>query len=178
MANKDHPHGLLAVMSRMKDTPRMTLYPCNATTAIFRGDVVILKTNGRISTLGTAAGVANIVGVAAAYNPAGTTPVQSMLVYDDPDTVFEIQDDSTTDPGATTNKVNVGANANLTLTTGDTNSGQSKHELDHSSITTAGVTAALKIMGFYDIVDNDISLKNARFLVMLNRHIWQKGVAI
>lgn len=178
MTNKDHPHGLLAVMSRMKDTPRMTEYPCNVTTAVFRGDVVVLQANGRIHRLTTAVGVDNIVGVAAAYMAAGTTPAKKIAVYDDPDTVFECQTDGTTDVGETTERARVGSNANLIVTAGSTATGQSIQELDDSSVTTAGATASLKIVGLYDIVDNQVGLAHARYLVMLNKHIWQKGKAI
>lgn len=176
MANKDFPHGLLAVMSRMKDTPRMTNYFANVTTAIFRGDPLILQANGRIASMTTNTSV-NIVGVAASYNAAATTPAVEIAVYDDPDTIFEVQSDGTTDPTLATARGHIGGTCDLTLTTGGTNTGQSKMELDYSSIGTTATALPLKIVGLYDIVDNDPALKNGRYLVILNKHIQAKGVA-
>lgn len=177
MANNDYPHGLNAVMSRFKDTPKMTKYFANVTTAVFRGDVITQLASGRVATLTTVSGADNIIGVAANYNPAGTTPAKEIWVYDDMDTVFEIQNDITTDPGLTTARGHLGGLADLVLTTGDTNSGQSKHELDTSDIGTT-TTTPLKIVGFYNIAGNDISLAHARYLVVLNRHLHEKGVGI
>jgi hypothetical protein len=178
MTNVDHPHGLNAVMSRFHDTPRMTKYFANVTTAVFRGDVVKQATNGRVSRCTATAGNDNIIGVAANYSAAGTTPAKEIWVYDDMDTVFEIQNDITTDPGLTTARGHLHANANLITGNGSTASGQSGMEIDTSSITTAGTTAALKIVGFYNIAGNDISLAHARYLVVLNKHLKEKGVAI
>lgn len=176
MANKDHPHGLVPVMSRMKDTPRMTQYFANVTTAIFRNDPLILQANGRVASMTTNTS-ANIIGVAASYNAALTTPAKEIAVYDDPDTIFEIQSDGTTDPTLATARGQIGGTAALTLTTGDVNSGQGEMELDYSSIGTTATALPLKIVGLYDIVGNDPALKNGRYLVMLNKHIQAKGVA-
>jgi hypothetical protein len=177
MTNVDHPHGLNAVMSRFHDTPRMTKYFANVTTAVFRGDVVKQATNGRVSRCTATAGNDNIIGVAANYSAAGTTPAKEIWVYDDMDTVFEIQNDITTDPGLTTARAHLGGLADLVITTGDVNSGQSKHEIDTSDIGTT-TTTPLKIVGFYNIAGNDISLAHARYLVVLNRHLHEKGVGI
>jgi hypothetical protein len=176
MANVDYPHGLNAVMSRFADTPRMRKYAANVTTGIFRGDVVTLLTNGRVATLLTSTGAANVIGVAANYNAAATTPAVDIWVYDDPDTIYEIQSDGTTDPTLATSKAAIGATAALTITTGDTASGQSKHELDYNTLGTT-ITEVLKVVGIYNIVGNDAALMNARYLVVLQKHHFQKSAA-
>lgn len=178
MANKDHPHGLTAIMSRMHDTPRLNTYVAGVTTAIFRGDVVTLKANGRVASLLTTAGAANQLGVAASYVAAGTTPAVNIGVHDDPDTIFEIQGDSTTDVAEATIVAEIGEEADIARGAGSTASGQSAFELDSSSITGTATTSAkpLQIVGHYKITDNDLSKAHVRYLVVLNRHIWEKGV--
>lgn len=174
MANVDHPHGLVPVMSRFKDTPRMTKYYASVTTAIFRGDPVCINASGRVHSLTTVTGDTEIVGVAANYNAAGTTPTEQIWVYDDPDTIFEIQSDGATDPSTKAAAVAlIGATAHFTATTGSTSSGQSAFELDYSTLGTT--TAAIKVMGLDSRVGNDWTLAHARFLVMLNKHFWREG---
>lgn len=176
MANVDYPHGLNAVMSRFNDTPRMKKYFANVTTAIFRGDPLTLEANSRVLSLTTNTAV-NFIGIAANYNAAGTTPPVEIWVYDDQDTVYEVQSDGTTDPTLATARAHIGATADFTMTTGSTASGQSAMELDYSSIGSTAVALPLKIVGLYNITGNDPALMNGRYLVILNKHILSKGVA-
>ena len=97
-------------------------------------------------------------------------------MYDDPDTIYEIQSDGTTDPTLATARTHIGANAALTLTAASTASGQSQVELDYNTIS-AAITEAVKIVGLYEIANNDPALKNGRYLVQLQNHIQAKGVA-
>jgi len=177
MANVDHPHGLNPVMSRFHDTPRITEYYANVTTAIGRGDPVVLQADGRVNCLLTPAGSAQIIGVAAQYNAALTTPSVKIGVYDDPDTIYEIQSDGTTDPGTVAAAIaHIGSVADLVTTDCTAASGQSNVELDYSDIDqTTG--AAVKIVGLYDIVGNDVTLAHARYLVQFQKHAF-KGSAI
>jgi len=182
MANNDYPHGLNAVMSRFHDTPRMSQYKAyiNTTTpaAIFRGDVVQLLATGDVRSVVTAAGVDGMIGVAASYVPAVAANDQADIwVHDDMDTVYEIQSDGTTDPGATTAQAHIGQTADIALTAGNAGSGQSGHELDYSDL---GVTATapLKVVGHYEITGNDMALMHARYLVVLNKSIQEKRKAV
>jgi len=158
----------------------MTEYKANVTTAIFRGDIVTLRADGRVDALKTATGAANILGVAANYVAAGTTPPAKIFVFDDPDTVFEVQGDSTTDVAEATIVAEVGEEASIVVGSGITASGQSAHELDSSSLTGTVTTTvkALQVVGHYGIVGNDLSLAHVRYLVILNQHIFTKGIGI
>ncbi len=181
MANNDYPHGLNAVMSRVHDTPRLTQYLAGTTTAIFRGDIVTLKTNGRVARTTTAEGADNIIGVAGSYVAASQAPPKDVWVYDDPDTIYEIQSDGTTDPGASTAQGHVGAGANIVYTAGDVNSGRSKVELDYSSIAAAVTTSGgipIRVVGHYNLAGNDMTLMHAKYLVQLNRTLNYQGRAI
>ena len=181
MANNDYPHGLNAVMSKVHDTPRMSQYLAGTTTAIFRGDVLTLKTNGRVARTTTPAGADNIIGVSNNYIAAGVAPPADVWVYDDPDTIFEIQSDGTTDPGASTAQAHIGAGANIIYAAGDTGSGQSKVELDYSSIAAAVTTSGgipIRVVGHYNIAGNDMTLMHARYLVQFNRTLNYQGRAI
>ena len=178
MANVDYPHGLNAVMSRSHDTPRLTKYKATVTSAIFRGGIVCLRTGGQVAALKTTTGANNVIGVANNYIPALTTPAADCWVYDDPDTVFELQSDGTTDPGATTAQAKIGATCPLASTlTGVTASGQSVAEIDYSAIST-GTADPLKIVGIYNMTGNDPTLAHARYLVVLNKHLLEKRKAI
>ena len=178
MANVDHPHGLTPVMSRMHDTPRMTKYKATTTSAIFRGGLVTLRTAGNVAACKTTGGADNVIGVAASYVAAGTSPAADVWVHDDPDTVFEVQSDGTTDPGATTAQAKIGATCPVVNpATGTAASGQSNTEIDYSAIST-GTADPLKIVGTYNIVGNDVTLAHARYLVVLNKHLLEKRKAI
>lgn len=180
MANKDYPHGLTPVMSRFNDTPRMRKYYGSATTAIFRGDIVCIAANGRVHSLTTVSGAntLNVVGVAANYHAAATTPVQELWVYDDADTIFEIQSDGGTDPATKAAAVaHIGQTANIIAGAGSTASGQSAFELDYSDLGT-DTTAPLKVVGLDGRVGNDVTLAHARYLVVLNHHFHEKGVTV
>ena len=181
MANVDHPHGLNAVMSRFHDTPRMTLYKAfvNTTTpvGIFRGDVVQLLATGDIKTITTTTGVDAVIGVAASYVSAlAANDGADVYVYDDPDTVYELQSDGTTDPGSTTAQGHIGNQAPLILTGGVAASGQSQMELDYGAMSTA-TADAIQIVGHYELVGNDMTLAHARYLVKLVKHLHKAPAA-
>lgn len=168
MANNDHPHGLNPVKMLNGGKIPMHKYDTATTTAIGKGDVVCLRAAGKVATLKTTGGANNILGVAASYSAASGT----VWVYDHPDTIFEIQSDGATDPGATTAAGHVGNAAPLVVTAFNTTTYRSKHELDYSAITT-GTADPLQIVGIYDGVNNDPTLAHARYLVTLRKHIWK-----
>lgn len=188
MANVDHPHGLIPVMSRFHDTPRMTMYKAfmNTTTpvAIFRGDVVQLLGTGDVKSVTVTGQVTTALGVAANYVPAlAANDQKDFWVYDDPDTIYEAQSDGATDPATVAAaQAHIGQTAILatpdaTNTLGSTASGQSGWEIDYSDLGT-DTTAPLKIVGLYDLVGNDVTLAHARYLVVLNNHISEKRVVV
>ena len=188
MANVDHPHGLVPVMSRFKDTPRMTQYKAfmNTTTpvAIFRGDVVQLLGTGDVKSITATGANADLLGVAANYVPAlAANDQKDFWVYDDMDTIYEIQSDGTTDPASVAaaqahiGQTAIVATPDATNTLGNTSSGQSGWELDYGNLGT-DTTAMLKVVGLYDLVGNDVTLAHARYLVVLQSHIMEKRYAV
>ena len=72
------------------------------------------------------------------------------LVVDDPDVIFEIQEDNAVNDLAITE---IGLSANITVGTGDTSTGKSGMELD-SSDTGTDTTGQLKILGVSNKEDN------------------------
>lgn len=183
MANVDHPHGLNPVMSRFHDTPRMTKYKAfmNTTTpaAIFRGDVVQLLGTGDVKSVTVTGQVTTALGVAASYVPALAANDQAdVWVYDDPDTIYEIQSDGTTDPGTVAAaQAHIGQTAVIALTAGNAGSGQSGFELDYGNLGT-DTTAPLRVVGLYDMTGNDVAKAHARYLVVLQNHVWEKRYAV
>ena len=176
MANVDHPHGLNAVMSRFHDTPRMTKYKAHVNTTtpvgLFRGDIAQLMATGKVKTITTTTGVDAVIGVIAGpyLSALAANDDKDVFVYDDPDTIYEIQSDGTTDPGSTTAQGHIGNQVPVLLTAGSAASGQSQVELDYSALTT-GTADALQIVGHYDLVGNDMTLAHARYLVKLVKHL-------
>ena len=102
MANSDAPNGLDPVYRLGGGPIPCRAYEAGVTTAIFAGDVVKMKTSGRIIAEVTTTIANDAIGVAANYVAAATTPATTVWVYDDPFTVFRIQSDGTTDPTAAT----------------------------------------------------------------------------
>lgn len=186
MANSDAAFGLKPVryLSGAPYNGACNRYhmPATDSTAVYIGSLV--KLGGTADTRGvatvTAAAATNavvgvIVGVEATTAGATTYRAASTARYvyvaDDPNLVFEIQEDS---DSATCAATDVGLNANLTGTSGSTITGLSNTELDTSS---KGTTATLdfQIIGLADRPDNEIGA-NAKWLVRLNNHQFVDGV--
>lgn len=162
MANRDFPCGL----KPLGINPKLEYFYASVTTAIFKGDVVAIKSSGRVHTVVTTTGSVDVIGVAAEYSKASNTPAVKIGVYTDVNQRFVIQADGATTIGNT----NVGELAPLILTTGNTSTGVSKQELDVSSIGSGATTDPLRIVGFSDDVDNEVGVSHARLIVTLNRH--------
>jgi hypothetical protein len=166
----------------------MTKYKAfvNTTTpvAIFRGDVVQLLATGDVKSVTVTGQVTAALGVAANYVAGVAANDQADIwVYDDPDTIYEIQSDGTTDPGSVAAaQAHIGQTAIIatpdsTNSLGNTGSGQSGWELDYGNLGT-DTTAPLKVVGLYDMVGNDVTLAHARYLVVLQNHISEKRYAV
>ena len=140
-ANVDAPFGarpygpVLRVGAYNKDASAAAIYP---------GDVLIMETDGGLAVSTVTA--TNIIGVAAEYSAASTAKTD-FLVYDHPDQLFMIQDDSDT---TNMDEASVGLNVDLITTTGSTTTLQSLHEIDSSSAaTTAGL--AMKVLYLHPV---------------------------
>lgn len=167
MANADAPYGLRPRYGNAKTNQ----YSAGTTTDIFKGDVVSIDTNGHVATILTTTGSATVLGVAANFvDASASSSAQNVWVYDNPHEEFVLQDDGASGTPALDS---TGATAPLVITTGNTTSGQSKHELDISGLGTAA-TDPLVILGFITGPGRVIG-KNADIVVKLNRHIRAMG---
>jgi len=192
MSNSDTPLGLTPI-KHSNGAPYNGAYseyyvPSTYATALFVGDTVLVT--GTSNTAGykgneagtlpeinksAAAGGGYISGVivgfeplpddlSKTYNPASTERI--VYVADDPDLVFEIQEDGDTTPLAATSVSN---NADLIFThSGSTATGKSGIELDSSTINTTN-TLQLKVRRLVNRANNAIG-EFAKWEVTINLH--------
>jgi len=199
MANVDRPSGLspVAYLNGAKYTGGGRMYcilDTEDTNVYAVGDPVVLAgdadTNGVASVTLATAGGANlvtgaIIGISAIkygggyFNPSNldTSVVPAtktrnyyLLVADDPNIIFEIQEVS---GGTALTSAAVGLNASLVA--GTNNGYMSGWEVDNS---TEAATAALqlKLLGLVQRSDNAFG-EHAKWLVLLNNHSYRTGVA-
>ena len=158
-------------------------------TAIYQGDLVIPTSNGNIEKH-TAGNAAAVVGVFNGvfyndpttqkptyknYYPGGVTPTEGNItafVVDDPDAVFLM------DADAAFTRADLYKNYSVTNTTGVTQTGISKAQLDvgASGIATTFVVQAIDIS--QDPDNSDTSATNANILVRINNHFFRSGTGI
>lgn len=190
MANRDAPFGLKPVRYR-NGTPysgACTRYwaPSTYATALYVGDpvihngdsndnevigqppgslqeVVIATAGDGNAITGVIVGFDNITRDSLLYGAASTDRV--VLVCDDPNVVFLIQDDGTGTPSADW----PGWNANLVAGSGNTTTGLSGWELDaNSDPPDADASNQLLIVRLFPALDNEIG-DNAIWEVMINQ---------
>lgn len=164
--------------------------PASDATALYVGDPVKLvgtsqTINGTVyADVAQAATGDVIVGVIVAvqpnsfesptYRPASSQRV--VLVHDDPNALFEIQDIST---GTPLTIADIGLNVNFTYGAGgSTATGLSGAVVDNTTEATTN-TLALKIVGFVNRPDNDAANAEAskKLQVRINRHQYVNQVA-
>ena len=190
MANPDTPFGLRPVryISGAPYNGAANVYSAAAGdgTAFFIGDPVVASgtsqtINGSVyrdvdqaATGDVITGV--VVGVipetqdSTVYRAAST--LRRVLVADDPDLLFEIQEVS----GGTALTANdAGLNANFVVAAGSTTTGMSNVELNNSGEATTN-TLDLHIVDLVNRVDNEIG-EHAKWLVRINRHQFSNQVA-
>ena len=206
MANTDRPRGLVPVRYR-NGTPwngKVTMYLVTDTAAMYSGDVVVHGgTSGAAGAVVFGQDVEGMPTCARATDGTGTTdtplgvcvgflplqPVQDVsykaadgtdriaLVVDDPNVVFEIQEDAVTTPIAV---ASIGLNAQFSTTAGSTLTGVSGMELVSTLVGTT-TTTPLRILGLSKRPDNALNTggtdtDQAKFDVIFNAHVF-KGVA-
>ena len=155
--NLDAPLGFRPVRNHPGGTyPQIEeLYASSA--VIYEGDMLIRTTAGLVQTVThtSTAGDNTVVGVAAHYLAAGTAGLNTtrkVAVYNDPHQRYVVQSDDSGTP--TTVTAYVGKNFAQTVTTGNTTTLQSKHELDSNTGTTA--VAALRVHDVWTGLENSI----------------------
>lgn len=180
MANVDRPSGLRPIRhlngNPYNGAARRCFIPATDSTATFVGDAVVSAGSADadgVPTVAQASAGGAIRGVIVGFEVNGTdleTPyrlastARYCFVCEDPDVVFEIQEDS--DGGALA-AANVGNNADIVVGSGDTSGGASGMELDSS--TAATTAATLNILGLSQRADNEIGT-NAKWEVIITEH--------
>jgi hypothetical protein len=190
MANADTPFGLRPVAHRNGGAytggARVYSVPTGDSTAIFIGDPVKLAGTAQTINGVTYADVAQaatgdvIVGVVVGVLPdtadslkyRAASTQRRILVADDPDLLFEIQEVS----GGTALTANdIGLNANFVVGSGSTTTGYSGVELNNSGEANTN-TLDLQIMGIVNRADNAVG-EHAKWLVRINRHQFANQIA-
>lgn len=173
MANVDNARGFKPMRVSNGGEPRMRRYKANVTTDVFQGDVVQMLAAGTVKTIVTTTGNTFVLGIAANRVDASTQATsQDLWVYDDPDQEFEVQDDG---EAATPSQAVVGSTFALIITTGNTTTGLSKHEVDASAVGQA-TTDPVLVQGFKEGPTFEIG-KYASIIVRLNRHLFKTNSA-
>lgn len=195
MANTDRCAGLKPVKylngAPWNGKARMYYIPATDSTAVFVGDAV--KSAGSADALGKYATVAQVAAAGIirgvvigfsdqphvafdttnlyrSYRPASTA--MYCLVVDDPNVIFEVQEDNGANDIAATM---VGLNIDLIVGSGDTASGKSGMELDSSS--TASTTLQCRILGLVDREDNAMGA-HAKWEVLINEHEFKSVLGV
>lgn len=158
-------------------------------TSIYFGDVVIMSSNGCITTAVLTATTVNVVGifmgcsyinnlgqrVYSQYFPSGTTGTPdtptaiSAYVADDPDLVMKTAIVSGTTVVAQATRANlVGGNVSLVVNAGSTTTGNSAHAVLNSAVTTAAVP--VKIV---DVVPDTAPATGSFVEVLVS---WNQGI--
>lgn len=160
-AAADAPFGALPT----GEIKRLRAYRKDASASrIFPGDFVKMESDGNIAV---ATAGDRLLGVAADPS-ANATADTEVMVYDDQDQLFVIQDDSDTTNVAETN---IGNNADIVATTGNTTTGRSNHELDSDTAGTG--TAQLRMLGLHPIEAGSFASAAGsprRWIVRINEH--------
>jgi hypothetical protein len=197
MANSNTPFGLRPV-SDMYGKPyngavRQYSVPAGDATAIFIGDPVkqvgtsqfingqtfmdIAQAATGDTMVGVVVGVLNDTRDSLIYRAASTQRI--VLVADDPNALFEIQQVSTGTP-LTAN--DIGLNANFVVAAGSTVTGQSGVTINNTTEATTN-TLDLKIVGVPNRADNDVGdavgtgAASSKFYVRINRHVYVNQTA-
>jgi hypothetical protein len=179
MANIDSPKGLRPLNAPNGNSPRVGEYvvPANAV-VIYEGDIVARTETGVtvMSVLNSSVLVHSIRGVAAHHSPASTAK-RNILVYDDPDQVFLIQNNS-----STTNVLNtdaevlagIGQFASPTAYAAGDALGQSTLELDGGvgllpKQALAEDGAVFQLLGVYPGATNVVTTSWTKFMVKFGK---------
>ena len=154
------------------------------TTAIFQGDMVKPVTAGNVEryTPGTTYAVVGVFNGCFYTDPTTQKPTYknyypggvaasdiTAFVIDDPDAVFLVDSDSTF------TRANLFSNYDVTNTTGVTQTGLSKAQLDHSTGDTTNTLLLQAIDISQDPDNSDTSTSNANILVRINNHFYRQG---
>lgn len=181
MANANSPFGLKPVRyasgAPYNGACNRYYVPASDSTALFMGDPVVINGSGDAygvpgAIIATAGSAGRITGVVVGFEPTrafetlGYRPASTaMYIYvaDDPNLLFEIQEDAV---GGALAVTDIGLNADLASGSGSTYTKQSGWQLDTSTKATTA-TLQVRIDSFQQRVDNEVGA-NAKVLVRIN----------
>lgn len=178
MPNSNVTFGLKPVRTKGGEIQIREYYvPASDSTALFVGDPVIIAGGADADglstvTRATAASAGRITGAVVGFRPDASVIANGyrvasvagyVLVSDDPDQVYEIQEDAV---GGALAAADVGLNADLVAGSGSTVTKASGFQLDTSTKATTA-TLQLRVLGFQRRADNEIGA-NAKVLVRIN----------
>jgi len=190
MANTNAPNGLTPI-KHLNGSPwngQVNYYkiPAADGTATFVGDLVknygTATADGIPQVIRAAAADAVLTGVIVAFEPDPTnlssvhrtaSTLRGCYVADSPDTIFEIQEDAV---GGTIALADMGKNADVVATAGDTTTGKSGMVLDSSDVKAA--TAQLRILRTVQREGNTAASAYCRFEVLINEHTYKMEAGI
>ena len=156
-------------------------------TAIYQGDLVIPTSTGNIEkhTGGTSNAVVGVFNGCFYTDPTTQKPTYknyypgsvaasdiTAFVVDDPDAVFLVDADSAF------TRAGLYTNYSVTNTTGVTQTGLSKVQLDVSATGTASTFAVQAIDISQDPDNSDTTVDNANILVRINNHFYRSGTGV
>lgn len=195
MANTDAPRGATPVgtISGSSWSGKVRRYTTDTAEALFLGDFVALDPDGKVRPANVSEDILGVcVGVLVAgvsdnhfvengnlgaeehpgYAPASGGDIQ-VLVAVGPDIIYMIQDDAS--GSAAANEFDyINNNTEIVATAGSTTTGRSAHEISRTGVGTA--SAQVRIIGHAERPDNDVTLDNADWLVVINEHTLNEGL--
>ena len=183
MANSNTPFGLRPVRHRngapYNGAATRYYVPASDSTALCLGDPVIIAGSADADgvatvTRATAAGGNYLLGAVVSVEPVTrdstvyreASTARYVWVADDPDLVFEVQEDGV---GGALAAANVGQNVDLIAAAGSTVTGFSGFMADSSTAATTN-TLQLRILGFSQKIGNEPGNANAKMEVAINLH--------
>lgn len=164
MSNTNNPHGLRPLGWNLAGGPPFIAAFSKVVgygTTLFPFDAVNRVADGSIEASATP-GTTRYTGVVLDYGLLSTAT--NHLVVIDPLAVYEAQDDGA--PGILA--VDLGLNANLVLTAGNTVTKQSKHQIAHAGIDVTN-TLDVHLLQLFGAPDNAHG-PNARIEIIFNKH--------
>jgi len=170
MANANAPSGLTPRRYRngspWMGAARHYYVPATDSTALFIGDPVVIVAGSDLNGFASvtrAGATGRITGVVIGFRPSATmiangyraaSTAEYVIVADDPDLLFEVQESAATD-GAALTAAAMGKNANLIVGSGNTSTRQSGFTLDSTSAATTN-TLQVRIVENQRRADNTL----------------------
>jgi hypothetical protein len=171
MSNVDSQLGLRPLKSKYGTVPQVGWYTRSVTGVLYEGQIVYQSEVGPRAYNGTTADTENsIIGVTAAYCKASDTEIP---VYDDIEQLYEVQADGNAISTSTLVLISTGRYCNLvSLTDGNTLTGQSKIELDTSEVTSVRAEHdVVQLVGLSSDPNNDYTSANEKWVVKLAHNV-------